>query len=54
MATTTSLSEMSATIARRKGRPKCPLNKCGLVSLWAVVHDARGGVTTLQRFVKVE
>lgn len=26
----------------------------GLVSLWAVVHDARGGVTTLQRYIKVE
>jgi hypothetical protein len=26
----------------------------GLASLWAVVHDARGGVTTLQRYIKVE
>ncbi len=26
----------------------------GLVSIWAVVHDARGGVTTLQRYIKVE
>jgi hypothetical protein len=26
----------------------------GLVSVWAVVHDARGGATTLQRYIKVE
>jgi hypothetical protein len=26
----------------------------GLASIWAVVHDARGGVTTLQRYIKVE
>lgn len=26
----------------------------GLVSIWAVVHDARGGATTLQRYIKVE
>ena len=26
----------------------------GLTSIWAVVHDARGGVTTLQRYIKVE
>ena len=26
----------------------------GLVSIWAVVHDARGGVTTLQRYIRVE
>ena len=26
----------------------------GLASIWAVVHDARGGVTTLRRFIKVE
>ena len=26
----------------------------GLVSIWAVIHDARGGATTLQRYIKVE
>lgn len=26
----------------------------GLATIWAVVHDARGGATTLQRYIKVE
>ncbi len=26
----------------------------GVVSIWAVVHDARGGVTTLQRYINVQ
>jgi len=26
----------------------------GLVNIWAVVHDARGGVTTLQRYINVQ
>ena len=26
----------------------------GVVSVWAVVHDARGGVTTLQRYINVQ
>jgi hypothetical protein len=28
--------------------------KPGLVHIWAVVHDARGGVTTLERYILVE
>lgn len=31
-----------------------PPNEPGLVTLWAVVHDARGGSTVLQRYVRVK
>jgi hypothetical protein len=31
-----------------------PPSEPGLLNLWAVVHDARGGTTVLQRSVTVE
>lgn len=31
-----------------------PPSEPGLVTIWAVVHDARGGATTLQRYIQVE
>ncbi len=30
------------------------LTEPGLATIWAVVHDARGGATTLQRYIKIE